>query len=541
MSSGVIGADRAWECGKCLACFGMGSSSPSLNIAVMGRVTFSARPRYVTVVWVIVGAATLARIVIAAHLPLSGDEAYYWEWSRRLAFGYYDHPPMVAWLIALFSLGLKSTLLIRLPFALCGLGAALAVAAFVARASGDARAGATAALVLTLAPFSMIAFTTATPDGPFLFFWSLSLYLALRSIDPPTPRVRLPLALAVAAAVLSRVLGALLAAGIAYALGASAKRSAAAGVATHPARHAALAAMLFICAVTPYLIWDGSHGWSALRFALMGRHDAAFHGGNILSLVAIYAVVLTPGVFIALIVALVRLAPRASPAELVLWSTAGPLLVVCLGLALRERVEFYWADGVFVSLVAALGLYSQTLLRGWRYALVVVPAALLAALMLVMAALPLETYELAQKAFGLHLRHEGPFEIWAFEPAAHDVAREAQARHAWVMTDGYGLSSVLDFYGGVRPVVIGYDQQGREARTWSLGPVPATALFFDKEPLDTRPDFARQLARACGTVVDDGVRSYYVSGILARTFYLTRCQGLTPDGFALLRWSGVPP
>jgi hypothetical protein len=109
------------------------------------------------------------------------------------------------------------------------------------------------------------------------------------------------------------------------------------------------------------------------------------------------------------------------------------------------------------------------------------------------------------------------------------------------MTDGYGLSSVLDFYGGVTPVVIGYDQQGREARGWSIGPVPSTAIFFDKEPLVTRPDFARQLARACATVTDDGVRSYYVNGILARTFYVTRCQGLTPDGFALLRWSGAPP
>jgi len=507
----------------------------------MGQVTCSARSRYMTAVWVIVAVATLVRCVIAARLPLSGDEAYYWEWSRRLAFGYYDHPPMVAWVIALFSLGLKSTLLIRLPFVMCGLGAALALYAFVERATGDARAGATTALLLSLAPFATIAFATATPDGPFLFFWSMSLYLALLSIDPPAPRVRLPLALTVAAATLSRVLGLLLAAGIAYALAISANRSKAAGVAAQPARYALVAALLFVCAVVPYVIWDASHGFSALRFAILGRHDATYHGGNIFSLLAIYAVVLTPGVFVASGPALVRLARRASAAELVLWSTAAPLLAVCLGLALRERVEFYWADGAFVSLVAALGLYSQTLLRGWRYTLVIAPAAMIATLMLVVAALPLETYQFAQKAFGVHLRHEGPFEIWAFEPAARDMAQEARAARGWVMTDGYGLSSVLDFYGGITPVVIGYDQQGREARSWSLGSVPTAAFFFDKEPLATRPDFARQLARACATVADDGVRSYYVHGILARTFYVTRCQGLTPEGFALLRWSGAAP
>src|ERR1700745_637030 len=35
------------------------------------------------------------RLVAAALAPLTFDEAYYWMWSKSLAFGYYDHPPMV--------------------------------------------------------------------------------------------------------------------------------------------------------------------------------------------------------------------------------------------------------------------------------------------------------------------------------------------------------------------------------------------------------------------------------------------------------------
>lgn len=492
--------------------------------------------RFVPVAWAIVIGAALVRLVVAARLPLSGDEAYYWEWSRRLAFGYFDHPPMVAWVIALFSFGVKNTFLIRLPFVLCGLGCAALLHAFVARATGDARAGAIAALLIALAPFSTIAFATATPDGPFLFFWSLSLYLALRSIDPPNPRFRIPLALSVACATLSRLFGAALTLGVAAVLALCARRAAPTGTGAQPARYGVTAAALFLAAIAPYLIWGASHGWSALRFALFGRHDATFHGGNIFSLVALYIVVLTPGVFVAALAALARLKNVRSPAELVLFATATPLLIICLVLALRERVEFYWADGAFVSLMAAIGLYSPTLLRGWRFALVIAPAAIIAAVMFVVAALPLETYQFVQRTFGVHLSHAGPFEIWAFEPAAHDVAREASATGAWVMTDGYGLSSVLDYYGGVAPIVIGYDLQGRESRAWLRGPVPSTAIFFDKEPLSTRPDFSRQLSRACARVSDDGTRNYYVKGVLARTFYLTRCTGLTPAGFTLLRW-----
>ena len=494
-----------------------------------------APQRTVVILWGIIAVATVVRCIAAAHLPLSGDEAYYWEWSRRLAYGYYDHPPMVAWAIALFSLGHKSTLLVRLPFVISGLGAAVCVHAFVARATGSSWAGATAALLLTLTPFAMIAFTTATPDGTYLFFWSLSLYLTLRALDT-APIFELPLAVSVAFAFLSRVLGGLLAFGCAYVLALLG-----AGGGAQRRRYDLLALFIFCLLIAPYLVWDASHAWSAMRFALFGRHDATYHGGNILSLLGLYALVLTPGVFIAAIVAIVRTARRSSPADRIVFATATPLLALCLLLALREPVEFYWADGAFISLIAAIGLCAHELLRGVRYALVVVPAAAIALLLYSVAAFPLQIYNVAQHSFGLQLRHEGPFEIWAFEPAARDMARESSSAHAWVMTDGYGLSSVLDYYGAIEPVVIGYDRQGREARQWATGAVPQTAFFFDKEALDSRPDFQARLRHACATVKDDGRRSYYVNGILARTFYVTRCDGLTPAGFAYLRWTDVQP
>src|SRR5664279_4835384 len=41
------------------------------------------------------------RCLAAAWTPLTFDEAYYWMWSKHLASGYYDHPPMVAFVIRL--------------------------------------------------------------------------------------------------------------------------------------------------------------------------------------------------------------------------------------------------------------------------------------------------------------------------------------------------------------------------------------------------------------------------------------------------------
>jgi len=43
------------------------------------------------------------KIAILILLPLTGDEAYFIKWGANLSQGYYDHPPMVGWLIYLMS------------------------------------------------------------------------------------------------------------------------------------------------------------------------------------------------------------------------------------------------------------------------------------------------------------------------------------------------------------------------------------------------------------------------------------------------------
>ena len=45
-------------------------------------------------------ALTAIRLLLAAHLELHFDEAYYWYWSKNLQLSYFDHPPAVAWFIS---------------------------------------------------------------------------------------------------------------------------------------------------------------------------------------------------------------------------------------------------------------------------------------------------------------------------------------------------------------------------------------------------------------------------------------------------------
>src|SRR3990167_3540525 len=66
------------------------------------------------------GALSLAlRLWISATFPITGDEAFFYWWGVYPDWGYYDHPPMVGWLIAVVRAILgDTTWAIRLPVVL---------------------------------------------------------------------------------------------------------------------------------------------------------------------------------------------------------------------------------------------------------------------------------------------------------------------------------------------------------------------------------------------------------------------------------------
>src|SRR5665647_1374927 len=41
----------------------------------------------------------ILNLLQALMTPLNNDEAYYWMYSKYLAWGYFDHPPMIALMI----------------------------------------------------------------------------------------------------------------------------------------------------------------------------------------------------------------------------------------------------------------------------------------------------------------------------------------------------------------------------------------------------------------------------------------------------------
>lgn len=123
------------------------------------------------------GGLLLLRVAYLAVVPLDlvPDEAYYWDWSRQLDWGYYSKPPMVAWIIAgaTWLLG-HSAFAVRLPAALLSVVALAAGYALASRMYGP-RVGFWGAVVASASAGSAALGMLMTIDAPLVACWCLAL------------------------------------------------------------------------------------------------------------------------------------------------------------------------------------------------------------------------------------------------------------------------------------------------------------------------------------------------------------------------------
>jgi 4-amino-4-deoxy-L-arabinose transferase-like glycosyltransferase len=138
--------------------------------------------RMVRGAWAIVVGLVLLRLAASAWTPLTFDEAYYWTWSKHLAGGYYDHPPMVAMVIRLGTLIAGDTPLgVRLVSVLLTLPMSWAIYRAAELLFGGTRVAVTAMLLLNATMIVSVGLMIVTPDAPLLVASSFVL-LALAQV-----------------------------------------------------------------------------------------------------------------------------------------------------------------------------------------------------------------------------------------------------------------------------------------------------------------------------------------------------------------------
>ena len=244
--------------------------------------------------WVAWTVALGAKFLLAVHLAPFGDEAWYWQESRHLDWGYSDLPPATAWLIALGEAVCgHGTLGMRVPFVLLGALLPLLLVRLGNRCFG-APVGWQAGLLALAFPLTATLGLFALPDVPL----TVASLLALDAFESAARRDRtrdwVLLGLALAAAWLSHYRAAMLfAAGLAFLLVTARGRA----LWRRPGVWLALGIGLF--GLLPTLIFNAAHDWVAFRFQLLERNPWQFHADALVQPLE-QALVCTP-VFYALL------------------------------------------------------------------------------------------------------------------------------------------------------------------------------------------------------------------------------------------------
>jgi 4-amino-4-deoxy-L-arabinose transferase-like glycosyltransferase len=292
------------------------------------------------------------RLVAAAWTPLTFDEAYYWMWSKHLAGGYYDHPPMVAVVIRLGTMIAGDTELgVRLVSILLALPMSWAVYRTAAILFGGVRVATTAALLLNVTLMAAVGTLIVTPDAPLLVASSFVLFYLAKVLETGRGAWWLAVGAAAGAALLSKYTALFFGPAILIWL-----------VAVPKLRRWLISPWLYLGGLValaifaPVILWNADHQWVSFIKQFGRARIEDFRPAFIGELIPTQIAFATPLVFILGTMGLYALIARktgAPAARVLINATFWTIVAYFVWHSLHARVEANWFAPVYPAFAIA--------------------------------------------------------------------------------------------------------------------------------------------------------------------------------------------
>ena len=411
------------------------------------------------------------RAVVAASAPLAFDEAYYWRWSKSLAAGYLDHPPLIAYVIrlgtAIFgdtSLGIRAgplLLLIAATWAVWRSGAVLLQ---------SEAGGATAALFFNVTLMCSTVGLAATPDSPAMAATAFFVFCLAQVSETERPRWWLAAGVAAGFALLSKYTAPFLGAGAVVWLCVSPRERRWLRT-PWPYLGAALAVVMF----APVIAWNAAHGWISFAWQFGRVVSRSFSLRYLGDFVAGQVALATPFILLlglAGVIGIVATEARRRAPILLVAALLAPAAAYFAWHSLHARVQGNWPSFLYPAFCIAAawpvqaGGLAGRLLR-WSRAAAVPTAVLVTLVVYVHAFRPLVSlpgsYDPVARILAVGY---GPIveEI--------DVLRR-QTGAKGIVTTNYAQTGWLSFYMPTHPPVVQLTERDR----WHQEPPPAPDLM----------------------------------------------------------------
>ncbi len=432
------------------------------------------------------------RVLSAGLIDLSPQEGYYWNYAMHPAASYFDHPPMVAWIInaGQFLLG-KNELGVRIGGLLLTLFSTWLLF-LLGRFWFGRRAGLWAALIFQSVPLYFVYGVLITPDVPLMFFWLLTLYLISLAVREERKWAWYLAGAALGLSLLSKYTAIFLVPSTLLLL-------------IFDRRHRTwllrkepyLALVIAVLLFSPVVLWNAEHEWVSFGFQVSDRlshtdnHPLKSFGEFLLIQLSVTSPALLAGLFMI----------SAAPVSIALhrWQLKWrfcfifsiPMLAFLLLFSVHSRVKANWAlPGYLSLLIAAYPCYRflrfnsgprkklavRRFLFAWFYALPVLYIVALYHFTVTIPGIPTHSFTTGWQEFG------------------QAVDREAQAfevtggKKVFLLgLDSHYIAAALSFYAADQRLVFSRNLVGKQALAfeyWSpeINPVGSNALAIDTDP-----------------------------------------------------------
>ena len=306
------------------------------------------------------------RLLAAAWTPITFDEAYYWMWSKHLAGGYYDHPPMVAVVIRLGTLIAGDTEFgVRLVSILSALPMSWAVYRATEILFGSRRAAASATILLNVTLMAAVGTLIVTPDAPLLVASSLLLFALAKVLETGQGAWWLAVGAAAGAAVLSKYTALFFGPAILLWL-----------IAIPKLRRWLISPWLYlgglvaIAMFAPVILWNAEHHWVSFIKQMGRARIEDFRPAFIAELIPTQIAFATPLVWILGAMGLYALATRRDgtmAARVLINAMFWTIVVYFIWHSLHARVEANWFAPVYPAFAVAAAVAANLTPWGPRW------------------------------------------------------------------------------------------------------------------------------------------------------------------------------
>ena len=287
-------------------------------------------------VWLLLG------LIQSGLTELQDDEAYYWAYSRYPDWGYFDHPPMIAFLIKTGYAVFPNELGVRLFPLLLNILSLLIIEKLIDKKNSSLFY----CIALSIAVLQVVGFF-AVPDIPLLFFTALFFWCYKKFTVAPSFLHTLLLGISVAFLLYSKYHAVLI---VFFTL--------LSNIRLFTRYQTYLAGFIALLFFAPHLWWQYQHDWVSFRFHLFENNahpyrlsfSAEYIGGQLLLAGPVAGILLLPAAFLY--------KPKNETEKALRYTMLG-IFVFFLFSSFRGKVEANWTIPVLVPLFILSHQYLQ--------------------------------------------------------------------------------------------------------------------------------------------------------------------------------------